>query len=120
RIAEVSRLFNNSGIIVISSFISPYRSDRSGARDIAGDGRFVEVFVDAPIEVCEQRDPKKLYAKARRGEIPEFTGITAPYEAPEEPEVHLRTDLQSVDESVDTIFTYLKAIGFLTNHDPDD
>ena len=91
RLGEVARLFNEAGVIVITAFISPYRQDRARARDIVGAGRFFEVFVDAPLEVCETRDPKGLYRKARAGQIPEFTGISAPYEAPEEPSLIVDT-----------------------------
>ncbi|RMD74070.1 MAG: adenylyl-sulfate kinase [Bacteroidetes bacterium] len=107
RIAEVARLYTHSGIIAICSFISPTRAMRQLARQIVGADDFVEVFVDTPLELCEQRDVKGLYAKARRGEIKGFTGIDAPYEAPEHPEVHLRTEGHSVDESVETLLQHL-------------
>jgi adenylyl-sulfate kinase len=97
---EVARLFADAGIICITAFISPYRSGRELARRTAPPGRFLEIYTNAPIEVCEQRDPKGLYAKARRGEIKEFTGISAPYETPLEPELELRTDRFSVGECV--------------------
>jgi len=99
----------DAGTVVITAFISPYRIDRRRAREIAleGNAEFIEVFVDAPLEVCEQRDPKKLYQKARAGEIRQFTGIDAPYEAPEDPEIVVRTDRQTVDESVATIMEQL-------------
>ena len=89
RVAEVSRLMVDAGLIVLVSFISPFRSDRRMARSLFAEGEFVEVYVDTPIEVCEERDVKGLYAKARRGELKNFTGIDSPYEAPERPEVHL-------------------------------
>jgi adenylylsulfate kinase-like enzyme len=103
--------------VALTSFISPYIADRKIARDLhanasqGGDDPipFIEVFVDIPVEVAEQRDPKGLYKKARAGEIPNFTGISAPYEAPEKPEIHLRTDQLSVEESVAKIMEYLKA-----------
>jgi bifunctional enzyme CysN/CysC len=107
RVGEVSKLFADAGIICITAFISPYRSDRDLVRNMVLDGRFVEVFVDAPLDVCEQRDPKGLYAKARSNEIKEFTGITAPYEAPEKPELHLHTDQISVSEAVAQILDFL-------------
>ena len=107
RIGQVSKLFADAGMIVITSFISPYRSDREMVRKMAAADTFVEVFVNAPIATCEQRDPKGLYAKARAGEIKEFTGISAPYEAPEHPEVELHTDKQSVQEAVASIVEYL-------------
>ncbi len=102
RVAEVARLMADAGIIVLTAFISPYRQDRRRAREIALEGgcEFVEVFVNAPLEVCEQRDPKQLYKKARAGQIKQFTGIDAPYEAPEDPEIVLHTDEQTVPESV--------------------
>jgi adenylyl-sulfate kinase len=104
RVAEVASLMNDAGLIVISAFISPYRADRELARRIIGDARFVEVFVDAPLEVCERRDPKGLYRKARRGEIAEFTGISAPYEPPEHPAAVMRTATRSIDECVADLF----------------
>ena len=109
RVAEVANLMADSGMVVITAFISPYRSDRRRAREIVlgGGGDFVEVFVDAPLEVCEQRDPKQLYKKARAGQIKDFTGIDAPYEAPEDPEVVARTADQSLNESVSTILEAL-------------
>jgi bifunctional enzyme CysN/CysC len=109
RVSEVARLMADAGTVVITAFISPYRMDRRRAREIAleGNAEFIEVFVDAPLEVCETRDPKNLYKKARAGEIREFTGIDAPYEAPEDPEIVVHTDQQSVDESVATILEQL-------------
>jgi adenylylsulfate kinase len=91
RIAEVSKLFLDAGVIVLTAFISPFKSDRQAARDLVGDSNFVEVYVECPLEVCEQRDVKGLYAKARRGEIPNFTGITSPFEEPEKPTVKVNT-----------------------------
>ncbi len=113
RIAEVAHLFNDAGLITITSFISPYRKDRAGARDIIGDERFIEIFVDAPIEVCEQRDPKGLYKKARAGEIADFTGISAPYEAPETPEVHVKTGETSVGDAVAQILAHIREAGII-------
>jgi bifunctional enzyme CysN/CysC len=109
RLGEVAKLFADAGTICITAFISPYRSDRDLARSIAPVGRFVEVYLDTPLEVCERRDPKGLYAKARTGEIKEFTGVSAPYEAPEKPEVTLRTDQFSVEESVAQILEQLSS-----------
>ena len=105
RVSEVAKLMADSGLVAITAFISPYRMDRRRAREIAleGNAEFVEVFVDAPLEVCEARDPKNLYKKARAGEIREFTGIDAPYEPPEDAEIVVRTDRQTVNESVATI-----------------
>jgi bifunctional enzyme CysN/CysC len=109
RVSEVAKLMADAGTVVITAFISPYRMDRRRAREIAleGNAEFIEVFVDAPLEVCEARDPKNLYKKARAGEIREFTGIDAPYEAPDDAEIVVRTDEQTVDESVATILEQL-------------
>ncbi len=109
RVSEVAKLMADAGTVVITAFISPYRMDRRRAREIAleGNAEFIEVFVDAPLEVCEARDPKSLYKKARAGQIREFTGIDAPYEAPEDPEIVVHTDKQTVDESVATILEQL-------------
>ena len=108
RIGEVAKLFADAGLICITAFISPYRSDRALARSIAPGGKFYEIYVNAPLAVCEQRDPKGLYAKARGGQLKEFTGISAPYEAPEKPEIELRTDELTVPESVARILEYLQ------------
>jgi len=113
RIGEVAKLFADAGFIAITSFISPYRKDRERARKLLEDGEFIEIYVKAPLEVCEKRDPKGLYKKARRGEIKEFTGISAPYEEPENPEIILETDKLSVEESVDTIIKYLENSGII-------
>jgi bifunctional enzyme CysN/CysC len=109
RVSEVAKLMADAGTVVITAFISPYRMDRRRAREIAleGNAEFIEVFVDAPLQVCEARDPKNLYKKARAGQIREFTGIDAPYEAPDDPEIVVHTDQQSVDESVATILEQL-------------
>ncbi|MBI4660323.1 MAG: adenylyl-sulfate kinase [Verrucomicrobia bacterium] len=108
RVGEVAKLFADAGLICITAFISPYRSDRALVRSILPAGKFVEVYVNAPLEVCEQRDPKGLYAKARAKEIKEFTGVSAPYENPPQPEVELRTDQLSVSESVAKILEHLQ------------
>jgi bifunctional enzyme CysN/CysC len=110
RVAEVARLMADAGTVTITAFISPYLVDRRRAREIAlaGASEFIEVFVDAPLEVCEQRDPKQLYKKARAGEIKEFTGISAPYEAPLNPELVVRTSEQTLEESVAVIIEYLR------------
>ncbi len=113
RIGEVARLFTNAGAIVITAFISPYRSDRERVRELMPSGQFIEVFVDTPIEVCEARDPKGLYKKVRSGDIKNFTGIDAPYEAPKAPEVHLRTEELSVDEAAAMVVQYLAKHGIL-------
>ena len=113
RIGEVAKLFTESGVIVFSSFISPYRADRDAVRELMEPGDFIEVLVDASVETCESRDVKGLYKKARAGEIPEFTGISAPYEAPEKPEVTVDTNAQSVEESVQLVLDYLESKGYL-------
>ena len=113
RIGEVSKLMVEAGLMTLTAFISPYREDRDGVRNLLGEGEFIEVFVDASIETCELRDPKGLYRKARKGEIKDFTGIDAPYEVPEVPEIIVNTDKQSMEESVKTIMTYLKKNGYL-------
>ncbi|MDD5225728.1 MAG: sulfate adenylyltransferase subunit CysN [Candidatus Omnitrophica bacterium] len=113
RVAEVARLLNEAGVIVITAFISPYREDREQARKIIGEDRFVEIFLDAPIEICEKRDPKGLYGKARAGLIPEFTGVNAPYEAPEAPGILLKTGEESVDISSGRILRHIQDRGFL-------
>lgn len=123
RVAEVAKLFADSAAVAITSFISPYRQDRKVARELhasatqGGDDDpipFVEVYVDVPIEVAEQRDPKGLYKKARAGEIKEFTGISAPYEAPESPEITIKTHESSVEECVAQIVKYLQDKNLLT------
>lgn len=115
RIGEVAKLFVDAGLIVITSFISPYRADRDRVRSLMAPGEFVEVFVEAPVEVCAARDPKGLYEKAFRGEIKEFTGVSpdAPYEPPLNPEIHLRTDRMSVEDCVGAIHEFLRGRGYL-------
>ena len=113
RIGEVAKLFADGAIITLTAFISPYRADRDQARSIMPEGRFIETLVDAPLDVCEERDPKGLYQKARAGIIPNFTGISAPYEAPNEPELVVKTGEQTVDESADSVVAYLEANGFI-------
>jgi adenylylsulfate kinase len=113
RIGEVSRLFTDAGIIVFTSFISPYRADRDAAREIMGDGDFIEVWVQASVETCEGRDVKGLYKKARAGEIPEFTGISAPYEEPLKAELILDTNGHGVDQSVAELVAYLEKNAYL-------
>jgi bifunctional enzyme CysN/CysC len=104
RIAEIARLMNDAGLIAIAAFISPYRADRAMARTIVGPERFAEVYLSAPLEVCERRDPKGLYARARRGEIADFTGISAPYEPPEAPELVLDTANADADACAERLF----------------
>lgn len=121
RIGEVAKLFADSATIAITSFISPYRADRQVARDLhsaasqGGDEAipFIEVYVDVPLEVAEKRDPKGLYQKARAGEIKDFTGISAPYEEPQSPEIHIHTDQQSVEECVAAIAGWLQSQGLI-------
>ena len=109
RIGEVARLFVDSGALVLTAFISPYREDRDRVRGLLGDGQFVEVWVNPGLDICEQRDPKGLYKRARAGEITQFTGIDAPYEAPASPELDVDTGALSVDESVDAVVSWLIA-----------
>lgn len=113
RIGEVSRLFVDAGIIVLSAFISPFCYDRRIVRDLVDAGEFIEVFIDTPLEICEQRDPKGLYKKARQGEISSFTGISSPYEAPAAPEIHIKTAQTSIEESIEIILDYLTKEGYI-------
>ncbi|MBW2293068.1 MAG: adenylyl-sulfate kinase [Deltaproteobacteria bacterium] len=115
RIGEVARLFTDAGVIVLTAFISPYREDRDQVREIMAGGDFLEVHVSADVETCEKRDVKGLYKKARAGEIPNFTGISAPYEAPEKPELLMDTMAQSVDESVAQLLGFLRDKGYLSS-----
>lgn len=108
RISEVGNLFVDAGVITTTAFISPYRKDRDYAREILGEGRFIEIFVKASIETCEARDPKGLYKKAKSGEIKEFTGISAPYEEPLKAEIVLDADTQTIEEEVEAVLNYLK------------
>jgi len=111
RIGEVANLFRQAGIINMTAFISPYRADRKKARDLAGEGEFIEIFCKCSLDVCEKRDQKGNYKRARAGEIPEFTGISAPYEEPENPEITIDTDRESIEEGVSRILSYLKKTG---------
>ena len=113
RVGEVAKLFADAGVIVMTAFISPYRKDRRRARRLMDEGRFVEVYCKCGLEVCERRDPKGLYKKAKAGEIDEFTGVSAPYEEPERPEIVVETDKQSVEECVEKIIQYLKTNNIL-------
>jgi adenylylsulfate kinase len=113
RIGEVSKLFTDTGVIVLTAFISPYREDRDQVREIMADGDFLEVHVSADVETCESRDVKGLYKKARSGEIPNFTGISAPYEAPEKAELVVDSGAQTVEESVAQILGFLQDKGYL-------
>lgn len=107
RIAEVTRLFVDAGIVAVSAFISPLKADRQKARKIIGEADFVEIYINTPLEVCEARDVKGLYKKARAGEISDFTGISAAYEAPENPDLQIDTTTQSVEDSVEKIYNFL-------------
>ncbi len=113
RIGAVAKLFADAGLITLTAFISPYRRDRDGVRAMMPAGDFIEVFVDAPLEVCESRDPKGLYKKARAGEIKGFTGIDDPYEAPEKPELVLKTGEMTAEQAADQVIAHLKSIGVL-------
>lgn len=108
RIGEVAKLFVDAGTIVCTAFISPFKEDRNRVRELVEDGEFIEVYVRCSLEACEERDPKGLYKKARSGEIPEFTGISSPYEEPESPEMIIDSDKQSIEQSVEMILAYLK------------
>jgi adenylylsulfate kinase len=112
RVAEVARLVTDSGAIVICAFISPFRVDRAAARELLGSD-FVEVFLDVDLAVCEQRDPKKLYARARSGEIEDFTGISSPYEEPLIPELKLSTGTESLDSCTDQVVNWLEQGGLI-------
>jgi len=114
RVGEVCRLFTDAGAIVLASFISPYRSVRQAVREKMPEGAFLEVYVSASLEVCESRDPKGLYRRARAGEIPDFTGISAPYEAPESPEIEVNTGELDVDACAAKIIGHLEAHGLLS------
>lgn len=107
RVGEVSKLIVDAGVITISTFISPFKEDRENVRKLLGKD-FIEVFTDCPLEVCEKRDPKGIYKKARKGEIKNFTGIDSPYEKPENPEITVSTHLNSLEECVKLIISYLK------------
>ncbi len=113
RVGEVAKLMADAGLITLAAFISPFRADRRIVREIMPEGQFVEVFVDASLTVCQDRDPKGLYAKAARGEIKQFTGIDSPYEVPEKPEVHIRAGEVSVAEAVNQLLAHLHQIGAL-------
>ncbi len=114
RIGEVAKLFTDANMITITAFISPYKEDRDQARKLQGEGDFIEVYVKCPVEVCEERDTKGLYKKARKGEIKEFTGISAPYEEPDSPELTLDTSKLSVEDSTREILKYLEENGYIT------
>jgi adenylylsulfate kinase len=108
RIGEVSKLFLDAGVIVLSAFISPFKADREQVKRIVGDENYIEVFVDAPLEVCEQRDVKGLYKKARAGEVKNFTGIDSPYEVPDNPDVTILTNEMSVEDSIELLIEFVE------------
>lgn len=118
RIGEIAKLFVDSSVIALSSFISPYRADRDRVRELHAESNFafIEVFVDCSLAEAEARDPKGLYKKARAGKIKNFTGIDDPYEAPTQPEIHLHTDKMTLEEEVDVIMAYLEQHGFIDSH----
>ena len=111
RVAEVAKLMVDAGLIVATAFISPFRAERQMARSLLGEGEFVEVLVDTPLGVAEQRDPKGLYKKARRGDLKNFTGIDSPYEAPERPEIRIDTTDTSPEEAAEVVVAYLQRRG---------
>lgn len=113
RIGEVSKLFVDSGQVVLTAFISPFKADRELVRNLLDENEFIEVYIKCPIEECEKRDPKGLYVKARQGVIPEFTGISSPYEEPENPELTIETNTYSIEENVEQIMSYLKKKSFI-------
>ena len=113
RISEVANLFADAGFITMTAFISPYRVDRNFCRELVSDGRFLEVYCMASLDTCESRDPKGMYKKARAGIIKEFTGIDAPYEAPEKPEIIIDTDKHTIEESADIVLKKLEKSGFI-------
>ena len=113
RIGEVSKLFVDAGVMVLTAFISPFIADRKQVRDLVKADEFIEVFVDTPLEVCEGRDPKGLYKKARNGELLNFTGISSPYEAPMSAEIVVKNDGIGVDEAAELVVNYLKEKGYL-------
>ena len=113
RIGEVAKLFLDAGVVVLTAFVSPFQADRQRARDLVDAGDFLEIHCAADLAVCEERDTKGLYAKARAGEIKDFTGISSPYEAPETPELRVDTGGQSLEQSVEQVLTYLQAKGVI-------
>lgn len=115
RIGEVSKLFVDAGTIVLTAFISPFQKERDTVRSLVEKDEFIEVFIDTPLEICESRDPKGLYKKARTGEIPNFTGISSPYEAPGKPEIHIINDSISIDDVATQIIDYLQDKGYINN-----
>ena len=113
RVSEVAHLMADAGLIVLTAFISPFRSERAMARSLFPEGEFIEVYVDTPLAVAEDRDVKGLYKKARRGEIANFTGISSPYEAPENPEIRVNTTAASADEAAEQVVAHIRALGLI-------
>ena len=113
RVGEVANLFCDAGLIVVTAFISPFEKDREMVRSMAMQGQFVEVFIDAPLSVCEQRDPKGLYKKARAGEIKDFTGIDSPYDVPLSPEIHVINDGISIEDAAKQVVAYLRDTAYI-------
>lgn len=113
RVANVGKLFLEAGVIVLTAFISPFKEDRQLARNLMQHGDFYEIYCNSSIETCEQRDVKGLYKKARKGEIPHFTGISSPYEAPDKAEIEIKTDELSLEDSVDVLINLLKERGVI-------
>ena len=113
RIGEVAKLMTDAGLIVLSAFISPFERDRALVRDLFADHEFLEVYVDAPLDVCERRDPKGLYKRARAGQIRDFTGIDSEYQPPSHPDIHVRTDNLSSTQCAERVVQYLKLRGYL-------
>lgn len=114
RISEVAKLFIDSGLIVLTAFISPFKDDRRFCRSLLAENEFIEVFVDTPLEICEQRDPKGLYKKARQGDIKHFTGIDSAYEVPEAPEIHLQYIDESAEQTAERLYGMLKQKGYVS------
>src|SRR4030067_1207509 len=116
RIGEVSKLFIDAGLIIMTAFISPYREDRNNIRKLLKEGEFIEVFIKCPLQECERRDPKGIYKRAKADEIKEFTGISAPYEEPENPEIMLNTDTMSIEQCTKMLFDYLVKNEYIQAH----
>lgn len=119
RIGEVSKLFVDAGIIVLTAFISPFKSDRQIAKSLVNYNEFIEVFVDTPLEICESRDPKGLYKKARDGAIKNFTGISSPYEKPDEPQIHIKTQNYEISKCADMVIEHLIKYGYIQGDEND-
>ena len=113
RVGEVAKLFSDAGLIVLTAFISPFQKDREMVRQLTRPGEFIEIFIDAPLSVCEQRDPKGLYKKARAGEIKDFTGIDSPYEAPNEPEIRIINSGVTIERAAQQVIDYLKQNNYI-------